>query len=75
MIGVFVVSLASGQGTDGFDSLAEAIKAAVSEQIKLEGKAIKEEILKEIQKEQFRKDLDDTKEGKWILNISELSYC
>ena len=68
-IGLLMFSFTAGQGTEGLlNSLMEAIKTEVSNQMKIERKVIKEEILKEIQNDKEKnegiiKDLDSTKEG------------
>ena len=65
-----MASFTAGQGGgEGLlNGLTEMIKTEVSNQMKIERKVIKEEILKEIQSENekndgIRKDLDSTKEG------------
>ena len=64
-----MVSITAGQGTEGLlNSLMEAIKTEVSNQMKIERKVIKEEILKEIQNDKeknegIRKELESTREG------------
>ena len=71
-IGLLMFCFTAGQGTEGLlNSLMEAIKTEVSNQMKIERKVIKEEILKEIQNdkeknERIRKDLENTREGNLI---------
>ena len=70
LIGLLMASFtaAQGGGEGLLNGLTEMIKTEVSNQMKIERKVIKEEILKEIQNdkeknEAIRKDLDSTKEG------------
>ena len=68
-ISLLMARFTAGQGTDGlFNALVETIKTEVSNQMKIERKILKEEILKEIQDdrekhEETRKELERTKEG------------
>ena len=71
LIGLLMVSFTAGQeeGTDGLlNGLIKVIKTVVSNQIKIERKSLKEEILREIQDdrekpEEIRKELERTREG------------
>ena len=70
-IGLLTLNVTAGQGTEGLlNSLMEAIKTEVSNQMKIERKVIKEEILKEIQNDKeknegIRKDLENTRQGNY----------
>ena len=72
LIGLLMVSIAAGQedGTEGLlGSLMKMIKTEVSNQMKIERKTLKEEILREIREdreehEKIRKELESTREGK-----------
>ena len=72
ILGLLMVSVTAGQGTDGlFNALVETIKTEVSNQMKIERETIKEEILREIRDDRekhegIRKDLESTKKGKNI---------
>ena len=74
LTGLLMVSFTAGQEeeTEGLLSgLIKAIKTEVSNQMKIERKTLKEEILKEIRDdrekhEEIRKELDSTREGKSI---------
>ena len=71
LICLLMVSFTAGQeeGTDGLLSgLMKVIKTEVSNQMKIERKTLKEEILKEIRDdrekhEEIRKELERTREG------------
>ena len=69
-ISLLMVTVTAGQGTDGlFNALVETIKTEVSNQMKIERKTLKEEILREIRDDRekhdkVRKELESTKEGK-----------
>ena len=71
-IGLLMVSVTAGQGTDGlFNALVETIKTEVSNQMKIERKTLKEEILREIRDdrekhEETSKQLESTREGNSI---------
>ena len=77
LTGLLMVSLIAGQeeGTEGLLSgLIKVIKTEVSNQMKIERKTLKEEILKEIRDdrekhEEIRKELERTREGKSIKNM------
>ena len=72
LICLLMVSFTAGQeeGTEVlFSSLIKVIKTEVSNQMKIERKTLKEEILKEIRDdrekhEEIRKELERTREGK-----------
>ena len=74
LIGLLIVSFTAGQGegTEGLVSvLKEMVKTQVSNQIKIERKTLKEEILREIRDdgekhEEIRKELESTREGNSI---------
>ena len=73
LTGLLMVSLIAGQeeGTEGLLSgLIKVIKTEVSNQMKIERKTLKEEILREIRDrekhEEIRKELERTREGKSI---------
>ena len=71
LIGLLMVSITAGQedGTEGLlGSLMKMIKTEVSNQMKIERKTLKEEILREIREdrekhEEIRMGLDRTREG------------
>ena len=71
---LLMVSFTAGQeeGTEGLLSgLMKVIKIEVSNQMKIERKTLKEEILREIRDdrekhEEIRKELDSTREGKSV---------
>ena len=74
LICLLMVSFTAGQeeGTEVlFSSLIKVIKTEVSNQMKIERKTLKEEILKEIRDdrekhEEIRKDIERTREGKSV---------
>ena len=74
LIGLLMASFTAGQeeGTEGLVSgLMKMIKTEVSNQMKIERKTLKEEILREIRDdrekhEEIRKELERTREGKSI---------
>ena len=73
LICLLITSVTAGQeGEDGLlDILMEVIKTEVSNQMKIERKTLKEEILKEIQDDRekhegIRKELESTREGKSV---------
>ena len=72
LIGLLMICVTSGQGTEGLSALADMIKNEVSIQVKIEGNAIKEEILKIMQhdrekQEENRRTLHNQREGNFIL--------
>ena len=72
LVGLFMIHATAGQGTDGWNALAEIIKKEVSNQVKLEGNAIKEEIMRMMRKDREKQDenrrtLDNTREGNFII--------
>ena len=74
LICLLLVSLTAGQdeGTDGLLSgLIKVIKTEVSNQMKIERKALKEEILREIRvkHDEIRKELESTREGNSVIII------
>ena len=74
LICLLLVSFTAGQeeGTDGLLSgLMKVIKTEVSNQMKIERKALKEEILREIRvkHDEIRKELESTREGNSIIII------
>ena len=70
---LLMASVSAGQGGEGLLTvMKEFIKTEVSNQMKIERKVIKEEILKEIQNDKekidrIRKDLDSTREGNLMI--------
>ena len=72
LICLLMASFTVGQGTDDLlNALVETIKTEVSNQMKIERKTLKEELLREIQDdrekhEEIRKELESTKKGKTI---------
>ena len=71
--GLLMVSVTAGQEGEGADgllsSLMKVIKTEMSNQMKIERKTLKEEILREIRDdrekhEEIRKELESTREGK-----------
>ena len=69
---LLMVSFTAGQGSDGlFNALVETIKTEVRNQMKIERKTLKEELLREIRDdrekhEETRKELESTREGNSI---------
>ena len=51
MIALYTASGIAGQGREGLSGLVELIKTEVSNQLKIESKTIKDEIMKEIRRE------------------------
>ena len=72
LICLLMASFTVVQGTDGlFNALVGIIKTEVSNQMKIERKTLKEEILREIRDdgekhEEIRKELERTRKGKSI---------
>ena len=81
LIGLLMASITAGQGEESLlNVLKEMIKNEVSKQMKIEGKVIKDEILKEIQNDKeknegIRKNLESTREGNYkiIFNFNLFS--
>ena len=77
LTGLLMVNLIAGQeeGTEGLLSgLIKVVKTEVSNQMKIERKTLKEEILREIRDdrekhEEIRKELESTREGNSIKNM------
>ena len=77
LIGLLMICVTSGQGTEGLSALADMIKNEVSIQVKIEGNAIKEEILKIMRhdrekQEENRRTLHNQREGNFILLTASL---
>ena len=66
-----MINVTAGQETDGLDALVAIIRKEVSNQVKLEGNAIREEIIRMMRKEretqdEHRREQDNTRGGNLI---------